>query len=228
MKKIRKVVFKDLETEFSVIDPLSQSKITGGASVILNGKDIGNDGINDGRLLIVNDVDLSKTDLKDLKKFVKVNSGDADAFLDNSFVYNNTTEMELSRELRDYILGRMQELDNGKGGTRDGNNQEHGGYVSEGYAYFEPSGAVVSPCDPNVEKAIISLPTGYVTFHSHPSGTCDGWGFKQSPQEDDIKYAGEYTHYVFAMEDKKVYIYNSDGTMASIPMKHFVDPKDKK
>ena len=79
-------------------------------------------------------------------------------------------------------------------------------------------------------------------YHSHPSGTDyeDNAGFtnattiktetsttsyryNQAPGRVDLSEARTRTDYSFGMRDRKVYIYNSTGVQAVIPMNRFVN-----
>lgn len=52
--------------------------------------------------------------------------------------------------------------------------------------------------------------------------------FVQPPSPSDISNAGSHICYVFGMGNKTVYIYNSRGIQATIPLKYFVTPKKPK
>jgi RHS repeat-associated protein len=103
------------------------------------------------------------------------------------------------------------------------------------------------------DGAHIRLPNAPITFHSHPSGTTEsenngsGIGRLRSPQEEsasfaqppskkDIEAAGTIgsigggsvgpaggAHYVFGRGDGNVYIYNSSGVQAVMPIADFVN-----
>jgi hypothetical protein len=56
--------------------------------------------------------------------------------------------------------------------------------------------------------------------------TRNAW-FNQSPSPADRDNAGGHTNYVFgrSRSNNNVYIYNSNGVQAVVPMKYFVNPK---
>lgn len=86
------------------------------------------------------------------------------------------------------------------------------------------------------------LPKGYNTFHSHPSGigvNCSR--YVQSPSNTDIAAIGQtyqynsngfitgvttHTGYVFGKGNGTVYIYNSSGVQATLPISKFVKFKE--
>ena len=99
-------------------------------------------------------------------------------------------------------------------------------------------GPVSIPEDGN--NAYIDLPSGFSSFHSHPSGSIpqfkdpNTYGsetktpqFEQEPSRPDISVAGTNTHYLFARGNGNVYIYTSKGVQAIMSMKYFVTPKTK-
>ncbi|MDR0833627.1 MAG: hypothetical protein LBN93_05505 [Candidatus Symbiothrix sp.] len=55
-------------------------------------------------------------------------------------------------------------------------------------------------------------------------GTKNSW-FNQHPSRTDVTNSGARMEYVFGRSNGKVYIYNSNGVQAVIPMKQFVTPK---
>ena len=195
-----------------------------------NGKFIGNDGIDDNKVYII-----KSENSKPTEKFVKDNSGNTKAFEDNKMAYNNSIEIEGSSTARQAMVTEVSK-DNGKGGTSDANNREYGGSVKDGVVTVATPGDVASP--KTDATASISLPTGVSTFHSHPSGTVVNapptgtiggttttYSFTQTPSNIDISNAGNQTNYVFGRSSGTVYIYNSSGVQATIPMKYFITPK---
>ena len=199
---------------------------------------IGNDGIDDGRVYVLRDKDLANKTIRETAKFIKLNSGNTEAFMNNRMAYENSIEIVGSQTIRQAMFNHVS-LDDGKGGTRDANNQEHGGYLDNGVAIQVPSGRVTVPDGNN--SASISLPQGYDRYHSHPSGTRGGeidlfanpnqmgtgtlvGFFKQPPSPDvDIPNIGNNTGYVFARGDDKVFIYNKYGVQASMPTGSFIN-----
>jgi hypothetical protein len=125
-------------------------------------------------------------------------------------------------------------LDDGLGGTRPENNQEHGGYLDNGVAIQVPSGPVTVPGG----TASINLPIGYDRYHSHPSGTKGGINinanpnqigatpmsfFIQRPDPTHFERIGNNTGYVFGRGDNTVYIYNKNGIQASMHTDNFIN-----
>ncbi len=61
------------------------------------------------------------------------------------------------------------------------------------------------------------------TFHSHCSGSKNGYNFVQEPSKTDISNAAnrgglKYNNYVFGMRNNTVYIYNGNGVLATMPI----------
>ena len=143
--------------------------------------------------------------------------------------YTNSIAIESSAENRQAMVAEISR-DNGRGGTEAANNREYGGTIQNGKVVVASPGPVANPLAD--AKASISLPGGFVSFHSHPSGSVTENGetryFVQPPSIDDINTAGEQIHYVFGRRDNIVFVYNKDGVQAVIPMRHFVQPKQIK
>ncbi len=214
------------------IDPTG---LLDGEFVNENGKVIGNDGINDGRVYVLRNEVLSYKELKETKKFIKNNSGNTEVFENDNIAYKNSIEIVGSTEVRQSMMNIVTQ-DNGRGGTTDANNREYGGYIEDGVVTEMPAGNIGNPktISPSIE-----LPLGKDTFHSHPSGTIvesppigtigevNTTPYEQFPSDEDIQNAGNTTRYVFGMnnQDRQVYIYNSKGTQAKFPMNKFVNLK---
>ena len=123
--------------------------------------------------------------------------------------------------------------DDGKGGTKESNNREYGGFINEvGMVIAVDAG---KPKNPNVQGDIISIDfphgTKYATFHSHPSGTGEEYiengyiktpMFTQTPSDKDIELAGNHICYVFARRNDVVYVYNRNGVQAIIQTSAFI------
>jgi hypothetical protein len=224
-----------------------------------DGKKIGSDGKNDGKVYVVKTTEtdfdskapadgITKDQRKATEKFIKDNNGNTSAFEANDIAYKNSVEIEGSSSSRQAMVDVVNK-DNGKGGTADANNREHGGSVSNnGTVTAAPDGAVAKPGAP---VANISIPVDANTkslFHSHESAsvtTTTGGssgstisfssssstvGFAQAPSSGpglDINSTNTpRTNYVFGRGNGTVYIYNSNsGVQATIPQKYFVTPK---
>ncbi len=220
-------------------NPLMYVDPDGRASFWSKGKVIGNDGIEDNRILVLrtDDKDLSKKEIKETKKFIEANSGNSEAFANNEIAYSNSIEIEPSAKNRQAMVTEVNR-DNGRGGTIDSNNREYGGTIQNGEVVVAEPGPVSIPEDGN--NAYIDLPSGFSSFHSHPSGSIPQFKdpntfgcetktpqFEQEPSGTDISVAGTNTHYLFARGNGNVYIYTSKGVQAIMSMKYFVTPKTK-
>ncbi|GAB6013507.1 RHS repeat domain-containing protein [Viscerimonas tarda] len=211
-------------------NPINRIDPDGRADFWVNGKVVGNDGVDDQRVLAVRTEALTKKEVKETTKFIKANSGNAEAFQNNGMAYTNSIAIESSADNRQAMVTEVSK-DNGKGGTADANNREYGGSIENGKVVAATPGAVANPSVD--ESASIMLPVGNPTFHSHPSGTRsevvkegtrNSW-FNQPPSTTDKDNAGTHTNYVFGRGNGKVYIYTSSGVHAVIPFKQFVNPK---
>jgi len=216
-------------------NPVNRIDPDGRADFWVNGKVVGNDGVDDQRVLAVKTEGLTKKEVKETTKFIKTNSGKTEAFQNNGMAYTNSIAIESSAENRQSMVNIVS-ADNGKGGTAEANNREYGGSIQNGTVTAAPAGAVANP--KTDATASIELPTGVSTFHSHPSGTVvdspaantlggatTTYSFTQTPSQTDINNAGTSTNYVFGRSSGKVYIYNSSGVQVVIPTKQFVTPK---
>ncbi|MBO4691915.1 MAG: hypothetical protein J5604_03960 [Bacteroidales bacterium] len=225
---------------YCIGNPILNFDFKGMASFVYDGKIIGNDGIDDNRILVLkteekefisgNDVikgaGLSNKELKTIVNFIKKNSGNTKAFAQNDSPYKNSIEIISSQEIRGKMVDIVSQ-DDGTGGTLDNNNREYGGSIEDGIVEQSAPGPI---CDPskneNPSMIIESKSKEAQTFHSHSSG--DKWYnkthyfFSQPPSKLDIENAGNQTNYVFGRGDKNVYIYNSDGVQAVIPQKYFI------
>jgi len=216
-------------------NPVNRIDPDGRADFLLNGKVIGNDGVDDQRMLAVRTEALTKKEVKETTKYIKTNSGKTEAFQNNGMAYTNSIAIESSADNRQAMVGIVSS-DKGNGGTADANNREYGGSIQNGVVVAAAPGPVANPKTDAI--ASIELPVGVSTFHSHPSGTVvdappagtiggttTTYSFTQTPSPQDITNAGAHTNYVFGRSNNNVYIYNSNGVQAVIPMKHFVNPK---
>ena len=153
-------------------------------------------------------------------RFYKKQFREYAAFDSNSIAYENSIEIEGSRENRQKAIDIISK-DNGNGGTRDENNREYGGhFTKEGVREVE-AGPVAKPGDKYVSVTLL-FPNH--TFHSHPSGDNTG-GFLQFPSKTDLDNTGETISYVFGRGNNTTYIFNSSGVLATIPTSRFVDFK---
>ncbi|MCE7057201.1 hypothetical protein LZF95_21145 [Algoriphagus sp. AGSA1] len=213
-----------------------------------NGNIIGHDGIDDGKVYVVKTTQtsfdsgvpsagISKSDAKATANFIKKNSGNTEAFQNNSTAYDNSVEIIGDAGTRQGMVNIVNQ-DNGRGGTSDANNREYGGVVRNGAVIESPMGPVGNPkTDLSASVTHPDVMTGDITFHSHPSGqivegpgsgtiggttTTYKWG--RAPSGHDVRGASG-NEYVFSRGNGAVYIYNKSGVVATIPQIRFVTPK---
>ena len=224
-------------------NPVNRIDPDGRADFIHNGEVVGNDGVNDERLLVLKTTQKqftnSNTSIKGagIKKkimsqtldFIKENSGNRDAFKGNSIAYDNSIAIESNQSNRESMVREISK-DNGQGGTDDSNNREYGGYINGGIVFKSDSGKVSSP--PNSVSILISAPPDAPMYHSHPSGDVIGVHqtnrYDQPPSQSDIENAGLGANYCFGRGNGKVYIYDRSGVQAVMPLKYFITPKTQK
>ncbi len=183
---------------------------------------------------------ISGMTLKQAKDFIKANSGNTQAFDENPIAYDNSVEIPGDMGVRQQLFSNMSN-DDGRGGEAPSNNREYATTImTDGSAVNLPPGEVA---DPSVSNAHTSrfLDNDQVSIfgHSHPSGTktvfperkpgvvyssegAQTSSFGQPPSPHDVSTAGKRTNIVFGMGNKTVYIYNSKGVQATIPMYRFV------
>ena len=242
---------------FSSNNPVNYIDPDGRADFMDENKVIGNDGKNDGKLFVLKTdktefsnnnysvpaSGLSKQARNSAKKFVKDNSGNSEAFDNNSSIYDNFVEIQGSSDIRKAMVDEISK-DNGKRGTKPSNNREYGGIIRDGKVVVEAPGDVSNP--QHNTNASIQLTDGFPSFHSHPSGeviirsmtennsstivfgsqgTTTIYQFEQFPSPQDISGAGNSINYVFGRRDGNVYIYSKNGVEAVVPMKSFLSPK---
>ena len=111
--------------------------------------------------------------------------------------------------------------DNGKGGIADANNKEYyGSFDDKRNAINTGSSASGKP---SLGKNLVS---GSGDFYSHPSGTekivkngqsyTGSWA--QPPSKQDISTSSKRMEIVVGMGNKRIYIYNNKGVVATIPI----------
>ena len=210
-----------------------------GSFIGKNGRIIGTDGLNDGRMYVmktpkrsfnesggeaVPGAGLSRKDLKQAIEFIETNTGNAEAFANNDIAYRNSIEIESNAA----IWGAMFDIagrDNGKGGTGADNNREYGGYIDGDRVIGVKPGNVVDITKKGDRPTIIINSSIGPTFHTHASGTYStstGANFHtQHPSKIDVESAGNHTHYVFGQGDSTIYIYTEGGIQGSVSMENF-------
>jgi RHS repeat-associated protein len=147
-----------------------------------DGKNIGSDGIKDGKVYVVKTTQknfdsgspsagISKKDAKATEEFITKNSGNTDAFKSNDIAYKNSVEIEGKPETRQAMVDIVNK-DNGKGGTAPENNREYGGRIKgNGEVVEAPPGPVSNPLVNPDAHIDITTYGSQSEFHSHPSGT---------------------------------------------------------
>jgi len=199
---------------------------------------------NDGKVYVVKttgknfdsgvpNVGISRKESKATASFIKKNSGNTDAFKDNSIAYDNSVEIEGSAATRQAMVNVAK---NDKG-TAPSNLHEYGAAISkDGTVGSIETGPTIDP--KNQKYASVGITTDGNTksiMHSHPSyfkqegkapsgtiqmsGTITTIKYGQAPSDIDINNAGSRTNYVFGMRSGTVYIYNNKGVIATIPLK---------
>jgi RHS repeat-associated protein len=217
-----------------------------------DGKKIGSDGINDGKVYVVKTTQknfdsgspsagISKKDAKATEEFITKNSGNTEAFKSNDIAYKNSVEIQGKTETRQAMVDIVNK-DDGKGGTADANNREYGGRIKgNGDVLEAPAGPVANPAVDKEAHIDIATYGTQSEFHSHPSGTrtegntnpntiggsTTSSSFLHAPSNvgGDVGNSGNSVNYVFSRGNGTVYIYNNTGVIATVPQKYFVNPK---
>jgi RHS repeat-associated protein len=104
--------------------------------------------------------------------------------------------------------------DDSNGGGSGNNNREYGGNFSA----TGVNNVVEGPVGTLGSGKNVTIPKR--EYHSHPSGTSSTRQWIQPPSATDIKYSGNQG-YVFSMRTKMIYVYNSSGVIATIPISTF-------
>lgn len=185
--------------------------------------------------------DVNSISRKDYNKVEKlIRSGKTD----HEFVRNNVVRI-LNKET--FRLIRNNIKDDGKGDVTAANNKEYGGFINKkGLLADTTSGDVVDPC--TLHGAHIALAGfGRYEYHSHPSGSrknatpqditekvtmtgsrtqfgdkSETFYFIQGPSKTDQESIRKGNWgYVFGMEDKRIYVYNHNGVVATLSFKAF-------
>ena len=209
-----------------------------------NGRYLGSDGNNDGKIYVLRNGSAALCSTWDLAVAVLkviLHSGNSQYFDEHPEIFDNfipILPLDMLREARNTIV------DDGLGGTRDSNNREYGGYANADGTRWEQT--LMGPvADPRKGPAEIPLRTDRINFHSHPSGTYEDsptnqssvgqttfsntsptiYHFEQTPSDADIRVAGNITNYVFGMGDGNLYIYNGKGIQAKVSMKGLLNTR---
>jgi RHS repeat-associated protein len=226
------------------------------------GKKIGSDGISDGKMYAIKttrtggengDFDskvksagITKSERNATEDFIKKNSGNTEAFKTNDIAYKNSVEYNGNKSAREGMMAEVGK-DDGRGGTSDENNREHGGRIknSDSSIVVAPAGPVCNPTIPGACPISIETIGNQSTFHDHPSGTVSTGtnnnsstgassslggsssdsSYLQAPSQQDIDNSTSKVNYEFARGENRVYMYNNTGVLATMPDKNFVNPK---
>ena len=209
------------------------------------GKKIGNDGIKDGKVYVIKTsntkLDTLPTDpvsfngitseqATNTENFIKNNSGDTNAFKDNSIAYDNSVELVGDKSQREKISKHLTK-DNGQGGTVAKNNKEYSVVMSNKGNLNKSEGSVTDPTiAKSTEVSMNPSKNDIMEGHSHPSGykiimNSDGSGNKyryyQAPSKPDQNLVGNRQGVVFGRANGTVYIYNKSGVVATMPTKTY-------
>jgi len=210
-----------------------------------NGNEIGNDGKDDGKVYVVKTDQtsvesgapfdgISTSQKNSTVAFIKANSGNTDAFKNNSVAYDNSVEIEGAESTRQAMVNVVNQDDGTGGDINSPNSIEYGGDVSTSGEVRESTtrgdGNITIPDRANTRSK----------FHSHPSGSIPDKRFgkpylsargAEGPSVGTAQSSGgdihpgrvNRTNYVFQRGSGKVYIYNThSGVQAVLPQKNFV------
>ena len=194
------------------------------------GRYLGSDRQNTGKVYVIRSEIKEVMDKKDEIISFFLNESSSLSWND---VYNCFVEIVPSRFMRN-MMYTIVSKDDGKGGTKESNNREYGGFINEvGMVIAVDAG---EPKNPNVHGDIISIDfpygTKYATFHSHPSGTGESYFddlgehtpiFQQEPTKTDFSIAGNHICYVFGRRSDLVYVYNKNGIQTIIQTSCFIN-----
>jgi RHS repeat-associated protein len=207
-------------------NPINRIDPDGNADFWVNGKVIGNDGVDDQRILVikttqtsfsegehrVDGAGLSKKEFNATVDFIKANSGNPEAFQNNGMAYTNSIAIKSSADNRQAMVNEVSR-DNGRGGTNDANNREYGGTISNGVVSIETPGSVANPSVNS--EASISLPygAGISRFHSHPSGTVVEGGTNSNTTSAVSSFGGQITTHSFNQPPSPTDVQNAGGNV---------------
>ncbi len=190
-----------------------------------DGRKIGTDGIDDGKVYVVKtsqknfdsgapSAGISKKEAKATEEFITNNSGNTESFKTNDIAYKNSVEIQGKTETRQAMLN-IVDKDNGKGGTSDANNKEHGGRIKPNGGVVEaPAGPVANPLVDKEGHNDTYANILQFDFHSHPSGTrtegntdpniiegsTTSGSFQNAPsnKSGDIENSSKSTNFIFS------------------------------
>ena len=187
-----------------------------------NGNLIGTDGNNDGRLYVLK-TSKSSFDSYGNAPVAGITRKEAKRIVKEKDISNkdNFVEITGSKAIREAVVSKI--ADDGTGGTIDKNNREYLITFDKTIQPYETNsiyckkGPVGNPAkDDEISVSVGNSP--YIEYiHTHPSGFRDERRWHQAPSKQDIM--NTFTQkYVFGMGDNTVYIYNSNGINATIPL----------
>lgn len=205
-------------------NPVNRIDPDGRADFWLNGKVMGNDGVNDQKIYLIKTTEtsfesntdrvygagLSRNDQSATVDFIKANSGNAEAFQNNGIAYTNSIGIESSADNRQAMVNEVSR-DNGRGGTIDANNREYGGTIQGGVVKVEAPGAVANPSLQS--NASILLTSGVPKFHGHPSGEVVQASTSDNTTGATSSYGGTRTTYSFNQFPSSRDVENAGGNV---------------
>jgi RHS repeat-associated protein len=186
------------------------------------GNYIGTDGIDDGKVYVVPDINDVKTIQGNERKgnTTDVNSVSSAIQLPSLSIraeMSTVMEMDAANPYREY------------GGSifEDTQGNPYVAWANPGQEYKSGDDeARIYLTDYQNPDDLLRMKTPVSTFHSHPSGTIDGRAIIQVPSQGDIINAKNRTsftgdHYVFGARNGKISIYDGNGVKAIFPINIF-------
>ena len=186
------------------------------------GKLIGTDGINDGKLYVLK-TSKSHFESEGNAPVDGITKREKNRVIKEHDISNkdNFVEITGSKDIREAVVSMIK--DDGSGGTADNNNRE---YLVTFDKDIEPHETNLLYCkegnvgNPAVDRTI-SVMAGdspdVVYIHTHPSGSRGVYSWSQAPSRTDVENTTTQK-YVIGMGDKTVYIYNGNGINATLPL----------
>jgi RHS repeat-associated protein len=133
--------------------------------------------------------------------------------MSNVVKLNNNATME--------AMVKIVSQDDGSGGTSDANNREYSGKISNGTVVEGTPGPVNDPSKGIMATSSLAVGPNEITFDSHPSGSKGNFIWAQPPSQQDINNCTARINYTFGMRTNTIYVYNSSGVIATLPIKVF-------
>ena len=183
-----------------------------------NGKHLGTDGVNDGRVVIQN------------ANAVSYSSDHSLVDVAGSGIPMYDISGHVGNAIQDSVDRTLSPSTSASGSDFKGGFHEEGFTVdSSGNVHNAAPGPAFKPTDSeaHVNQTVSSDTT--IVEHTHPPGTTDsntigGTHFNQDPSPQDLKNAGNrpgVTNIEAGAGDKTVRFYNQNGTQAKVPLNAF-------